>query len=373
MKIYELNETLSSLDVDEGVTDALRRGVAGVTNTVDKGTQLAKNAWSATKGAGSAIRHPFQSAAAASTIHGGANDNLTLAQKRQMRQTQMKAKQFAKTAMQSWNAFNAQYAASLPPNKQQAYLTHADPAYKKNLIAFVEKNLFKGMNMNRIVNKDQVYKMINTMSKPVSPNNLPPENKKQQQNKTTGEAQTISNTNIPVNPNAPMPTGTNSPSSTNPQASDAFKGTGTQSIPNNPDMEPTRKTVPVGQKPTAKPRSNSIRRKNWLEESVSTDLDMWTQLVMAAMSATHDPITGYNAINPNQSSQQRNTQTGNKQQQGKMSDIAIALSEKGVDPHSLQKLGLALKDVMHYNGVPLTTTGNVAVDEFIKSLGITIG
>jgi hypothetical protein len=75
----------------------------------------------------------------------------------------------AQKAQAIWNKYVQDWEADLTDPREKAdFLSRKDGMYKKQLLAFVQKNLLPGVDINRVINRDVILKIVDALSAPNS-------------------------------------------------------------------------------------------------------------------------------------------------------------------------------------------------------------
>jgi hypothetical protein len=73
----------------------------------------------------------------------------------------------AQKAQTLWNKYVQDWEADLTdPEEKEAFLSRKDGMYKKQLLAFVQKNLLPNVDIKRVINRDTILKIVDALSAP---------------------------------------------------------------------------------------------------------------------------------------------------------------------------------------------------------------
>ena len=382
MQIYELTQPKKPR-LDEA------NPLAAVTGAVGSGV-------GALKRAGTAIAAPFKDAGSA--YSGG--------------QISAKTNALADKAFRAWSQYANQRMASMDDTEKQEYVSGADGNMKKDLTAFVQKNMLGNQPFDQLNVGNDILKVINQIAPAATPaatgtgtatpaatgtaTPATPAQIRANKQKTAAAAAQAQMATPGLTPPVPG----SAPAATNPvgfNAANVMKLPGMEKYakPSAPAKTANfagpggyGKTTTSFKPPTASaPSATAPNSPKSVTKGPTTPDEMAkAQAKWNAAAAAQQPETMTEAVKYQPTSQskalflklaqlaasaQRSADTpaatGQTQQPGGTSPIATALGQAGVNTNQLSALGSAIAP-----NAKLSTTGNPAVDALLKNMGFTV-
>jgi hypothetical protein len=376
MQIYELTQPKKPR-LDEA------NPLSAVTGAVGSGV-------GALKRAGTAIAAPFKDAGSAYSSG----------------QISAKTNALADKAFRAWSQYANQRMASMDDTEKQEYVSGADGNMKKDLTAFVQKNMLGNQPFDQLTVGNDILKVINQIAPaatgtatpaatPAATGTATPAQIRANKQKTaaaSAQAQMATPRQTPPVPGS-------APAATNPvgfNAANVMKLPGMEKYakPSAPaktanfagpgaygktttSFKPPTATAP----PATAPKSVAKGKVTTGGPTPAEKENLQKRIAAAAAQETMTEAIKYEPTSQSKAlflklaqlaaSAQRSADTpaatGKTQQSGGNAPIAAALGQAGVNTNQLSALGSAIAP-----NAKLSTTGNPAVDALLKNMGFTV-